>query len=56
MHFRARAEEAFQELRRRLVAEVASDGVVADMRSLLSLGFADPDGGQHEVVWIKPAQ
>ena len=50
----AASEEAFWELRRRVVAERAGDGVVTDMGSLLNFGFTDPDGGQHEVIWIKP--
>ncbi|HXV98331.1 MAG TPA: VOC family protein [Anaerolineae bacterium] len=49
----ASSEEAFRELRRRVVAEGASDGVVTDMGSLLLFSFNDPDGGQHEVVWKK---
>jgi catechol 2,3-dioxygenase-like lactoylglutathione lyase family enzyme len=50
----AASEDAFRELRRRLVAEGASDGVVTDMGSLLNLSFTDPDGGHNEVVFIKP--
>jgi catechol 2,3-dioxygenase-like lactoylglutathione lyase family enzyme len=50
----AASEEAFRELRRRVVAKGAGDGVVTDMESLLNFGFTDPDGGQHEVVWVKP--
>ena len=50
----AASEEAFRELRRRIVAEGAGDGAVTDMGSLLNLGFTDPDGGKHEVVWVKP--
>ena len=50
----AASAEAFRELRRRVVAEDASDGVVTDMGSLLLFTFADPDGGKHEVVWMKP--
>jgi catechol 2,3-dioxygenase-like lactoylglutathione lyase family enzyme len=50
----AASEEALWELRRRVVAEGAGDGVVTDMGSLLNLGFTDPDGGQHEVIWVKP--
>jgi catechol 2,3-dioxygenase-like lactoylglutathione lyase family enzyme len=46
--------EAFRELQRRVVAEGAGDGMVTDMGSLLNFGFTDPDGGQHEVVWVKP--
>jgi len=50
----AASEEAFRELRRRVVAEAASDGVVTDMGSLLSFTFTDPDGAAHEVIWVKP--
>ena len=46
--------EAFRELQRRVVAEGAGDGVVTNMGSLLNFGFTDPDGGQHEVIWVKP--
>jgi catechol 2,3-dioxygenase-like lactoylglutathione lyase family enzyme len=52
--FNAASEAAFRELRRRVVAEGASDGVVTDMGSLLLFSFNDPDGGRHEVVWKKP--
>lgn len=51
----APTEEAFRELRRRVVAEGAGDGVVTDMGSLLIFGFTDPDGAHHEVVWTKPS-
>jgi catechol 2,3-dioxygenase-like lactoylglutathione lyase family enzyme len=50
----AASEEAFRELRRRIVAEEASDGVVTDMGSLLLFSFLDPDKARHEVVWKKP--
>jgi catechol 2,3-dioxygenase-like lactoylglutathione lyase family enzyme len=50
----AASEEAFFELRRRVLAEGAGDGEVTDMGSLLSFGFTDPDGGGHEVIWVKP--
>jgi catechol 2,3-dioxygenase-like lactoylglutathione lyase family enzyme len=50
----AASEEAFRELRRRVVAAGAGDGTVTDMGSLLNFGFTDPDGGRHEVVWVKP--
>jgi catechol 2,3-dioxygenase-like lactoylglutathione lyase family enzyme len=55
-HFAMNAanEDAFRELRRRVVAASAGDGTVTDMGSLLSLSFTDPDGGQHEVIWTKP--
>jgi catechol 2,3-dioxygenase-like lactoylglutathione lyase family enzyme len=51
----AASEEAFVELRRRVVAEGAGDSVVTDMGSLLNFSFTDPDGGQHEVIWVKPS-
>jgi len=47
-------EEAFWEIIRRVVAEGAGDGAATDMGSLLNAGFTDPDGGEHEVVWVKP--
>jgi catechol 2,3-dioxygenase-like lactoylglutathione lyase family enzyme len=50
----AASEEAFRELRRRIVAEGASDSVVTDMGSMLLFSFLDPDEGRHEVVWTKP--
>lgn len=50
----ASSEDAFRELRRRVVAAGASDGDVIDMGSLLNFGFRDPDGASHEVVWVKP--
>jgi catechol 2,3-dioxygenase-like lactoylglutathione lyase family enzyme len=53
--FNAVNETAFWELRRRLVSERASDGVVTDMGSLLIFTFTDPDDGVHEVVWMKQA-
>src|SRR5829696_6830625 len=39
----AASEEAFRELRRRVVAEGAGDGVVTDMGSLLNFGFTEPE-------------
>ena len=50
----AASEEAFGEILRWVVAEGAGDGAVTDMGSLLNFGFTDPDGGEHEVVWVKP--
>lgn len=50
----AASEEAFREIHRRIVAEGAGDGAVTEMGSLLNFGFTDPDGGEHEVVWVKP--
>ena len=49
-----RASRHFASSRRRLVAEGASDGVITDMGSLFLFSFNDPDGGRHEVVWVKP--
>ena len=50
----AATEGAFRELRERIVAEGAGDGLVTDMGALLIFSFTDPDGGVHEVVWMKP--
>jgi catechol 2,3-dioxygenase-like lactoylglutathione lyase family enzyme len=53
----AASEEAFREIRRRLIAEEAhatEGGLVTDMGSMLSFSFHDPDGGWHEVMWVKP--
>jgi quercetin dioxygenase-like cupin family protein/catechol 2,3-dioxygenase-like lactoylglutathione lyase family enzyme len=50
----AASEEAFRKLRRRIVAEGASDSEVTDMGSMLLFSFLDPDEGRHEVVWRKP--
>jgi catechol 2,3-dioxygenase-like lactoylglutathione lyase family enzyme len=51
------SEEAFRELRRRLIAEGAGateGGQVTDMGSMLSFSFYDPDGAWHEIMWNKP--
>lgn len=58
-HFglKAASEDAFWELRNRLLAEGAGAterGLVTDMGSMLSFSFYDPDGGWHEVMWQKP--
>ncbi len=54
----ASSEEAFREIRRRLVAEGAhatKDGLVTDMGgSVYSISFHDPDGAWSEVMWIGP--
>jgi catechol 2,3-dioxygenase-like lactoylglutathione lyase family enzyme len=53
----AASEEAFREIRRRLIAEGAhatEDGLVTDMGSMWSFSFYDPDGGWSEVMWVKP--
>jgi catechol 2,3-dioxygenase-like lactoylglutathione lyase family enzyme len=46
----APTEDAFRELRRRIVAEGAADGEVRDMRRLWIMGYFDPDGAAHEVI------
>jgi catechol 2,3-dioxygenase-like lactoylglutathione lyase family enzyme len=53
----ATSEEAFREIRRRLIAEGAhatEGGLVTDMGSMLSFSFHDPDDAWHEVMWVKP--
>lgn len=50
----AASEEAFRELRRRILAEGAGDGVVTNLGAVLSFSFEDPDGGAHEVVLVRP--
>ena len=53
----AASEEAFREIRRRLIAEGANateGGLVTDMGSMLSFSFHDPDDGWHEVMWVNP--
>lgn len=51
------SEEAFRELRRRLIAEGAAateGGQVTDMGTMLSFSYYDPDGAWHEIMWNKP--
>jgi catechol 2,3-dioxygenase-like lactoylglutathione lyase family enzyme len=51
------SEEAFREIRRRLIAEGAGateGGQVTDMGTMLSFSFYDPDGAWHEIMWNKP--
>ena len=53
----AASEEAFLEIRRRLIAEGAHStegGLITDMGSMWSFTFYDPDGGWQEVMWVKP--
>jgi catechol 2,3-dioxygenase-like lactoylglutathione lyase family enzyme len=53
------SEEAFREIRHRLIAEGAyaiDDGLVTDMGSMLSLSYRDPDGLWCEVMWVKPGE
>ena len=54
--FNAASEDAFREICRRLTAEGANStegGLVTDMGSMWSFTFYDPDGGWHEVMWVK---
>jgi catechol 2,3-dioxygenase-like lactoylglutathione lyase family enzyme len=48
------SKEAFYELRRRLLAEGATNGEVINMGPVWVLTFSDPDQGSHEVVWENP--
>ena len=54
----ATSEEAFREIRRRLIAEHAyaiEGGRITDMGgSVWSLSFHDPDGAWVEVMWVGP--
>jgi catechol 2,3-dioxygenase-like lactoylglutathione lyase family enzyme len=55
----ASSEEAFREIRRRLISEGANStegGLVTDMGSMWSFSFSDPDGGWYEVMWVKPGE
>lgn len=46
--------DAFDEIRRRLMARGASDGFVTDFGPVLSLFFRDPDGLEGEVCIANP--
>lgn len=46
--------EAFEEIRRRLMARGAADDFVTDFGPVLSLFFTDPDGLEAEVVVPNP--
>jgi catechol 2,3-dioxygenase-like lactoylglutathione lyase family enzyme len=46
--------EAFDEIRRRLLARGATDGFVTDFGPILSLFFRDPDGLEAEVCVTNP--
>lgn len=49
MALRAASDDAFDEIRRRLIARGATDGFVTDFGPVLSVWFADPDGLEGEV-------
>lgn len=53
--FRASSEEAFEDLRIRLVNAGASTGTVLSSGDLRFFRFTDPDGWFAEVVWHVPA-
>ena len=55
-HFALNAvsEEAFRELRKRVIEAGASDGVVTDIGPIWTFGYTDPDEMVCEVVWTKP--
>ena len=55
-HFALRAAslEAFEEIRRRLIARGAADDFVTDFGPMLSIFFRDPDGLEGEVVVENP--
>jgi catechol 2,3-dioxygenase-like lactoylglutathione lyase family enzyme len=50
MGLQAANKEAFDEIRRRLMARGATDGFVTDFGSSYSLFFVDPDGLECEVL------
>ena len=55
-HFglQAASKDAFDEIRRRLMARGASDGFVTDFGPILSVFFTDPDGLEGEVCVANP--
>jgi len=50
----AESLEAFEEIRRRLIARGSTDGFVTDFGQILSLFFRDPDGLEGEVCVANP--
>ena len=50
----AASQEAFDEIRRRLIARGATDGFVTDFGTDLSVFFTDPDGLECEVLLSRP--
>ena len=50
----APSEQAFREIRRRLVAEGAAARPVRDTKTAWIMDFHDPDGLYVEVLWRKP--
>jgi catechol 2,3-dioxygenase-like lactoylglutathione lyase family enzyme len=54
MGLEAASQEAFDEIRDRLIARNATDGFVTDFGNALSLFFTDPDGLEGEVCLHNP--
>jgi catechol 2,3-dioxygenase-like lactoylglutathione lyase family enzyme len=54
MGLQAASLEAFEEIRRRLIARGAADEFVTDFGAILSLFFRDPDGLEGEVCVPNP--
>lgn len=54
MGLQAASMEAFEEIRRRLIARGATDEFVTDFGPILSLFFTDPDGLEGEVCVPNP--
>jgi hypothetical protein len=50
----AESQEAFDEIRRRLIDRGCTDGFVTDFGVAISLFFVDPDGLEGEVLLDKP--
>jgi catechol 2,3-dioxygenase-like lactoylglutathione lyase family enzyme len=50
----AESQEAFDEIRQRLIERGSTDGFVTDFGVAISLFFIDPDGLEGEVVLDKP--
>jgi hypothetical protein len=50
----AESQEAFDEIRRRLIERGSTDGFVTDFGVAISLFFIDPDGLEGEVLLDKP--
>jgi catechol 2,3-dioxygenase-like lactoylglutathione lyase family enzyme len=54
MGLQAASQEAFDEIRQRLIARGSTDGFVTDFGVAISLFFIDPDGLEGEVLLDKP--
>ncbi len=54
MGLQAASQEAFDEIRERLIARGSTDGFVTDFGVAISLFFIDPDGLEGEVLLDRP--